>query len=50
LGGKVQVIAFDATKDAIENLRKGMVSLVIAQNRTIWAIWRRRSLWQMRAA
>jgi ribose transport system substrate-binding protein len=31
LGGKVQVIAFDATKDAIENLRKGVVSLVIAQ-------------------
>jgi ribose transport system substrate-binding protein len=30
-GGKVQVIAFDATKDAIENLRKGVVSLVIAQ-------------------
>jgi len=31
LGGKVQVIAFDATKDAIENLRRGVVSLVIAQ-------------------
>jgi ribose transport system substrate-binding protein len=31
LGGKVQVIAFDATKDAIENLRDGVVSLVIAQ-------------------
>ena len=31
LGGKVQVIAFDATKDAIENLRNGVVSLVIAQ-------------------
>jgi ribose transport system substrate-binding protein len=31
LAGKVQVIAFDATKDAIENLRKGVVSLVIAQ-------------------
>ncbi|HEY5813348.1 MAG TPA: ABC transporter substrate-binding protein, partial [Terrimicrobiaceae bacterium] len=31
LGGKVQVIAFDATKDAIENLHAGVVSLVIAQ-------------------
>jgi ribose transport system substrate-binding protein len=31
MGGKVQVIAFDATKDAIENLRAGVVSLVIAQ-------------------
>ena len=31
LGGKVQVIAFDATKDAIENMRNGVVSLVIAQ-------------------
>lgn len=31
LEGKVQVIAFDATKDAIENLRAGVVSLVIAQ-------------------
>jgi ribose transport system substrate-binding protein len=31
MGGKVQVIAFDATKDAIENLRDGVVSLVIAQ-------------------
>jgi len=31
LGGKVQVIAFDATKDAIANLRSGVVSLVIAQ-------------------
>jgi len=31
LGGKVQIIAFDATKDAIENLRSGVVSLVIAQ-------------------
>lgn len=31
LTGKVQVIAFDATKDAIQNLRDGVVSLVIAQ-------------------
>ena len=31
LDGKVQVIAFDATKDAIDNLRDGVVSLVIAQ-------------------
>lgn len=31
LGGKVQVIAFDATKDAIEKLRAGIVTLVIAQ-------------------
>jgi ribose transport system substrate-binding protein len=31
LSGKVQVVAFDATKDAIENLRKGVVTLVIAQ-------------------
>jgi ribose transport system substrate-binding protein len=31
LEGKVQVIAFDATKDAIQNLRDGVVSLVIAQ-------------------
>jgi len=31
LGGTVQVIAFDATQDAIENLRAGVVSLVIAQ-------------------
>jgi len=31
LNGKIQVIAFDATKDAIENLRAGVVSLVIAQ-------------------
>ena len=30
-GLEVQVIAFDATKDAIENLRDGVVSLVIAQ-------------------
>jgi len=31
LEGKVQVIAFDATKDAIQNLRDGVVTLVIAQ-------------------
>ena len=31
MGGKVQVAGFDATKDAIENLRKGVVSLVIAR-------------------
>jgi len=31
LAGQVQVIAFDATKDAIQNLRDGLVSLVIAQ-------------------
>jgi ribose transport system substrate-binding protein len=31
LGGKVQVIAFDATQDAIQNLRDGVVTLVIAQ-------------------
>ena len=31
LQGKVQVIAFDATIDAIEKLRAGVVSLVIAQ-------------------
>ncbi len=31
LGGKVQVIAFDATKDAIEKLNSGVVSMVIAQ-------------------
>jgi ribose transport system substrate-binding protein len=31
LEGKVQVIAFDATKDAIQNLRDGIVTLVIAQ-------------------
>lgn len=31
LGGKVQVVAFDATKDAIEKLRSGVVTLVIAQ-------------------
>jgi ribose transport system substrate-binding protein len=29
--GKVQVIAFDATQDAIQNLRDGVVTLVIAQ-------------------
>jgi ribose transport system substrate-binding protein len=31
LGGHVQVIAFDATQDAIQNLREGVVTLVIAQ-------------------
>jgi ribose transport system substrate-binding protein len=31
LEGQVQVIAFDATQDAIQNLRDGVVSLVIAQ-------------------
>ena len=31
LGGKVQVVAYDATKDAIESLNKGLVSLVLAQ-------------------
>jgi ribose transport system substrate-binding protein len=31
LEGAVEVIAFDATKDAIENLRDGVVSMVIAQ-------------------
>jgi ribose transport system substrate-binding protein len=31
LSGQVQVIAFDATQDAIQNLRDGVVSLVIAQ-------------------
>jgi ribose transport system substrate-binding protein len=31
LEGAVQVIAFDATKDAIENLRAGVVTMVIAQ-------------------
>lgn len=31
LEGTVQVIAFDATKDAIQNLRDGVVTMVIAQ-------------------
>jgi ribose transport system substrate-binding protein len=31
LGGHVQVVAYDATKDAIELLNKGVVSLVLAQ-------------------
>jgi ribose transport system substrate-binding protein len=31
LGGKVQVVAYDATKAAIESLNKGDVSLVLAQ-------------------
>ena len=31
LGGHVQVVAYDATKDAIELLNKGDVSLVLAQ-------------------
>jgi ribose transport system substrate-binding protein len=31
LEGSVQVVAFDATKDAIQNLRDGVVTMVIAQ-------------------
>ena len=31
LGGHIQVVAYDATKDAIESLNKGVVSLVLAQ-------------------
>ena len=31
LGGHVQVVAYDATKDAIELLNKGVVTLVLAQ-------------------
>ncbi|MHA1566463.1 MAG: ABC transporter substrate-binding protein [Alphaproteobacteria bacterium] len=31
LGGEVQVVAYDATKFAIEQLREGIVSLVLAQ-------------------
>jgi ribose transport system substrate-binding protein len=31
LGGTVQVVAYDATKDAIESLNKGDVTLVLAQ-------------------
>jgi len=31
LGGKVQIVAYDATKAAIESLNKGDVSLVLAQ-------------------
>ena len=31
LGGHVQVVAYDATKDAIESLNKGVVTLVLAQ-------------------
>ncbi|HVU13019.1 MAG TPA: ABC transporter substrate-binding protein [Phototrophicaceae bacterium] len=31
LGGQVQVVAFDATQDAIEKLRQGAISMVIAQ-------------------
>ena len=31
LGGHVQVVAYDATKDAIEMMNKGVVSLVLAQ-------------------
>ena len=31
LGGHVQVVAYDATKDAIESLNKGDVTLVLAQ-------------------
>jgi ribose transport system substrate-binding protein len=31
LGGTVHVVAYDATKDAIELMRNGVVSLVLAQ-------------------
>jgi ribose transport system substrate-binding protein len=31
LGGAVQVVAYDATKDAIESLNQGVVTLVLAQ-------------------
>ena len=31
LGGHVQVVAYDATKDAIESLNQGVVTLVLAQ-------------------
>ena len=31
LGGHIQVVAYDATKDAIEQMNKGVVSLVLAQ-------------------
>jgi ribose transport system substrate-binding protein len=31
LGGQIQVVAYDATKDAIESLNKGDVTLVLAQ-------------------
>jgi ribose transport system substrate-binding protein len=31
LGGEVQVVAYDATKDAIESLSKGDVTMVLAQ-------------------
>ena len=31
LGGHVQVVAYDATKDAIESMNQGVVSLVLAQ-------------------
>jgi ribose transport system substrate-binding protein len=31
LGGHVQVVAYDATKDAIESLKNGVVTLVLAQ-------------------
>ena len=31
LGGHVQVVAYDATKDAIESLNQGIVTLVLAQ-------------------
>jgi ribose transport system substrate-binding protein len=31
LGGTVQVVAYDATKDAIESMNQGVVSLVLAQ-------------------
>ncbi|HRO13257.1 MAG TPA: hypothetical protein PK452_17150, partial [Amaricoccus sp.] len=31
LGGHVQVVAYDATKDAIESLNQGVVTMVLAQ-------------------
>ena len=31
LGGTVQVVAYDATKDAIEMMRQGSVSMALAQ-------------------
>ena len=34
LGGEVQVVAYDATKDAIESLNKGDVTLVLAERVT----------------
>jgi ribose transport system substrate-binding protein len=31
LGGKIQVVAYDATKDAVEMMNKGVVSMALAQ-------------------